>query len=250
MKYSALTILFCVILISGCASNTTPNAKDQNMHPSLLDELQRIKTVVIIPPIVDIRFLTLTGEDEDLVSDENQIINYIKTTTRSHLEKAGYGIVEYNFDAAKSNDTNFTYTITKVYQDFYRVKSDLQAKRRIPQLNTNSMPIYVSEAIHDITHKVGADAILISRFSGYKKSVAYVAKEAGAVFTQNLLTTNRHRRKASTANGAIIDIALLDGHTGELLWTNSRVDFLSKSLADKALSTLPQSVYSDSAHIN
>ncbi|GAB1260836.1 hypothetical protein [Aurantivibrio plasticivorans] len=232
MKLSLPILLFSLALLVGCSATT------MRSHPTLTQELERIDSVVIAPPIIEVQLMTLTGENESIPEKEEEISNYINEHIRLRLVEQGFDVVEFDFENAKLEDPGFAYTITKLQEGYDEVKEELQIGRALSNAKASELKSYIGDAIHTVQAKTSADAILITRFSGFQKSGGYVAKDAGTSILIGILSGGTYI-PIQQASGAGFEAALVDGYTGELLWADSRNGALSGALSNAVFAKLP-----------
>lgn len=225
--------MITISLLAGCASTTTTRT-----HPSLNEQLNRVNTVVIIPPRVEIEYVTLTGENERLIEREEEISSELMKMAKRELLSHGYEVVSFDFAAAIANDHDFAYKVTQIREGFDRAKRDLRLGQLISESEAKMIQTSVGEAVNIVADKSGADAVLLMRYAGFDKSSGYVAKDVGTSLLVGVLTMGTVIPTKQTS-GAITEFALIDGVTGDVLWANTKGGLLNSTIGDKALETLP-----------
>lgn len=236
MKLSIATILLSVtVLAGGCATTTT------RTHPTLAEQLNRVDTVVIVPPRIEIQYVTLTGENERLTEQELAISDQLMAIAARELRDHGYEVIDFDFEAAIEKDDELAYTVTQIREGFERAKKDLQLGKALSEDEADNIRISVGEAVNHVAAMSGADAILLMRYVGFQKSEGYVAKDVGTSILVGVLTMGSVIPISQTA-GAMTEVALVDGVTGDVLWADIMSGMLDSSITDKALDTLPHDV--------
>jgi hypothetical protein len=228
-------MLALTLLLGGCATTTT------RTHPTLEDQLHRVNTVVIVPPKVEIQYLTLTGENERLVDKEQAISAELVAIAERELRESGFEIIDFDFDAAIESDTEFAYMVTQVREGFDRAKEELQLGKKISEEEAKTIRISVGEAVNTVAAMSGADAILLIRYGGFQKSEGHIAKDVGTGILVGVLTAGAVV-PVSQASGAVTEVALIEGVTGEVLWADIVAGLLDSSVTDKAMDSLPVDV--------
>jgi hypothetical protein len=223
------------LFVTGCATTTT------RTHPALEEELQHINSVVIAPPRVEIEYVTLTGENERLTDREESIRTELVAIAQRELSEHGYEIIDFDFDSAMENDAEFAYTVTQIREGFDKAKEDLQLGKQVSPEQANKLKISVGEAVNVVAAESGADAILLIRYAGFDKSDGYVAKDVGTSLLVGILTAGSVIM-TSPASGAVTEVALIDGVTGEVLWADIKGGYLNAAVADRAMDSLPHDV--------
>ena len=233
VKISA--VLAVLFLIAGCATTTT------RTHPTLEEQLQHINSVVIVPPKVEIEYVTLTGENERMTDHEIAISAQLITIAERELRVHGYDIVQFDFDSLMERDAEFAYTVTQIREGFDKAKEDLQLGKQVSPEQAKKLQISIGEAVNVVAAESGADAILLLRYTGFDKSDGYVAKDVGTSVLVGILTMGSVITLSPTS-GAITEVALIDGATGDVLWADIKSGALNAAVADHAMDTLPHDV--------
>lgn len=236
IKLRVSTLLCTLLIVAGCATTTTTRT-----HPTLEEQLHHVNSVVIAPPRVEIEYVTLTGENERLTDQEDTIRGQLINIAEAHLISHGYEIVEFDFEKALEEDPEFAYTVTQIREGFDKAKEDLQFGKQISEEQARKLRICLGEAANIVATKTGADAILLMRYAGFDKSDGHVAKDIGTTLLVGILTMGQVVM-ASPASGAVTEVALIDGITGDILWADVKGGFLNASVAENAMGTLPDDV--------
>ena len=224
-------LLSSLLLAAGCATTTTTRT-----HPTLEEQLHHINSVVIAPPRVEIEYVTLTGENERKTEQEESIRAQLVAIAEGALTAHGYEIVEFDFDGAMENDEEFAYTVTQIREGFDNAKEDLKFGKPIAEEKAKNLKISLGEAASIVAAESGADAILLIRYSGFDKSDGYVAKDVGTSVLVAVLSMGIVLMTSPTS-GAITEVALIDGITGDLLWADVKGGFLNATPAIQAMGT-------------
>lgn len=230
-------------------------------HPTLKEELKRIDSVVILPPQVEVVLLTLTGEDERLTETENEIREKVLSIAKQRIIENKYDLVDFDFDTAIQEDADFAYAITQIKEGFTQAKEQIKIGDSASAENnpgrtgqpgpspgkkkshTKSIegPVSIGEATNIIQSVCGADAMLLITYKGFDKTGGYVARDIGTSVAVALLTMGTVV-PVSQKSGAIIEIALVDGVSGEILWADQIRGTLDEGPALTAIKSMPVDV--------
>lgn len=231
MRLVRAILILSIILTCSCSITS------MRVHPTLADELQRIEKVVIIPPAVSIKAKTLTGEDYHLVDEEQIVAKKLTAIAKRKLQDSGYQVVDFDFEALTSKDEDFALLVNNIREEFNRLKTEIQYGKFISTHKARQFHVSVGETINVIAYKSLADAVLLINHTGYKSSDAKVAKEiATSILLQNLTSD------AIQSTGGTTEAALIDGTTGDLLWTDFRDKVLWFDNTDQFLDSMPDDV--------
>ncbi|ROR99006.1 hypothetical protein EDC56_3246 [Sinobacterium caligoides] len=234
MRFLKLITVSLLLTTGGCAVNHTTS----RTHPTLEQELEKIDSVVIVPPAVDIHLLTLTGENEPLADKQQEIKKELIAIAKQELYSGGYEVVDYDFDQALIDNAELSFVVNQLRVGFDEAKKELRHGARLAPEEASSMRASVGEAVHIVADESGADAVLIMRYVGSQKSDGYIAKDLGQSVLIGVLTAGTVIPVNQT-NSGFTEVALIDGHSGDVLWTDLRSGQLTSTLSDKAMDSLP-----------
>jgi hypothetical protein len=230
------TIVVSVALfVGGCATTTT------RTHPTLEEELHRVNSVVIVPPRIEIQYVTLTGEDERMIEEEQAIRTELMAIAARELRDHGYEVIDFDFQAAMDQNDELAYTVTEIREGFDRARADLKMGIALSKDEANEIRVSVGEAVNTVAAMSGADAILLMRYVGFKKSGGYVAKDVGTGLLVGVLTLGTVV-PVSPTSGAMTEVALIDAVSGDVLWADITSGMLDSSITDEVLDTLPHDI--------
>ena len=211
------------------------------LHPTLEQELKLIDSVVVIPPRVAITLVTLTGEDERMTEKETTFSQEISTIAKKALQEKGYQVVDYDVAGQISSDEEFAYVIQQIQDGFDQAGKDLKLGLSLSETEAKTLKASVGESVNILAERSQADAILLTRFTGFDKSGGHVAKDIGISILVGVLTLGAVV-PVSEISGATTQAALIDATTGEILWANSSAGVLSSKISNAVMSTIPDDI--------
>lgn len=185
--------------------------------------------------------MTLTGENERITSKETEIKRQLLSIAKGELKEGGYEVIEHDFDKTIEEDEEFAYLVNEINNGFEQAKKDLQHGKALPPAEARKIKASVGEAVNVVSEASGADAILLVRYQGFQKSEGQIAKDVGTSVLVGVLTLGAVVPVQPT-NGAFAEIALIDGTTGDVLWTDIRGGTLSSQIVDVAMDTMPDDI--------
>jgi len=224
-------IITLLVFVSSCTTTTSTRR-----HPTLTEQLEYIDSVVVIPPRVEIEYVTLTGENERLTEQEDTIRIQLIQMAEHRLTSRGYHVVEFDFEGAIKSNEEFAYTVTQVREEFDQAKKELQLGKGLTIEEATTLKASIGEVVNVVAEETGADAILLMRYEGFEKSKGYKSKDIGTSILVGILTGIV---PVAAPTGAITEVALIDGATGDVLWADIMGGVLGTSVAATAMSTLP-----------
>ena len=235
MKVLKFSMLIFALLATGCAVTTN------RLHPNLVEELKQVEKIVIAPPDVSINLIKFKGDNERISEEEERYKQVIVKFAEEKLVQSGFTVVDFDFKNAIDEDSEFAYLVNQVKEDFEVAKKDLKAGLSISENEAKKLQSKVGEAVNQVSNKTGADAILLIRYEGFKKSEGQIAKDIGTSVLVGVLTLGSVV-PVQPASGALAEVAMIDGTTGEVLWTDVKQGTLSELVARSTLTTLPLDV--------
>jgi hypothetical protein len=203
--------------------------------------LKSIKSVVIAPPEIEVSLITFTGENERIEDVEATIREEVLNITKRELEEGGYKVIDFDFEAAKQQDESLALVITEFVSGYDNAKEELQHGKQLSLVEANSIRASLGEAATRVAAAADADAVLLVRFAGFQKSGGQVAKDVGTSILVGVLTLGAVI-PIQPASGAFTEVALVDGYTGDILWTDIRGGALGSELTDSLMDTLPDDI--------
>ena len=224
-------IITLLVFIASCTTTTSTRR-----HPTLTEQLEYIDSVVVIPPRVEIEYVTLTGENERLTEQEDTVRIHLIKMAEHRLKRCGYDVVEFDFENAMKSNEEFAYIVTQVREGFDQAKKELQLGKGLTIEEATTLKASIGEVVNVIAEATGADAILLMRYEGFEKSKGYKSKDIGTSILVGVLTGIV---PVAAPTGAITEVALIDGSTGDVLWADIMGGALGPSVAATAMSTLP-----------
>lgn len=230
--------LIFVVLISalgiGCAETTI------RQHNDLREHLHEINSVVIAPPAVTIEYVVFNGQNEHLSEREEQLKGALRAVAKQELEAHGFEVVDFDFAKAIDEDEEFAFQVERVKTEFNFLRRDLYKSATIRESDMSSFQVSVGAAANTVSQMTGADAVLLIHYYGFEKSAGLKAKDATIAIIVGVLTGVV---AVAPPSGAMVEIAMIDGVTGDVLWTNVRGGVqVNELIANQALEPLPNDV--------
>lgn len=231
-----LAVAAAAAWLTACSSLQPTTTRE---HEDLEQHLLKVEKVVIAPPDVLIELLKVSGDNERISALENSTRQGIINLARRELRLAGYEIVEFDFARAVAEDDELAFKVTQVKEAFDAAREELRAGRPLTASQKRAFNATVGSAVNAVSARTEADAVLLLRYAGFKKSEGMVTRDVATSVVVGILTMGQGILVYDTA-GASMEAALIDGVTGDVLWTDSRAGPLDTSIATAAMSTLPR----------
>jgi hypothetical protein len=235
MRLVKCLIITISLVVVGCSTTTT------RLHPTLDQELKLIDSVVIIPPRIAIELVTFTGENERMSEREQEFGQTISSKARDELVLKGYNVVDYDIGDQMQGNEDFAYVISQIQDNFDQASKDLNLGKPLSQEKASSLKGSVGDVVNVVAEQAGADALLLIRYNGFDKSGGQVAKDIGTSVLVAVLTMGSVV-PVQQKSGAVIQAALIDTTTGEVLWADTSAGILSPNIVDTVMNSMPSDV--------
>lgn len=212
-KLHFVVIAIGFALTTGCATYT-----DVREHKDLQQEVTKIHSVVILPPDVTIDVLSFNGDTEKDSEKQDYTIKKINSDTRYQLKKKGVNIVDFDFNKALNANPDLAFAITQCKESMEKSEKALY-KSRVEEKNKSTFSENIGPSANAIAEATGADAFLVIKYKGFRKSGGLIAKEMAA---NVLLVAAFGVGRGSPMEGADIEIALVSAESGAILWIDKK----------------------------
>ena len=232
---TTLMVVMSFAILGGCSTTTA------RTHPDIEAQLKAVKRVVIAPPEIEVTLITFTGENERITATEETIRREVLNITKRELEAGGYEVVDFDFAAAKQQDETLATLITDFVTGYDNAKEELQHGKAISLEEAKNIRASLGEVATRVAAAAEADAVVLVRFGGFEKSEGQIAKDVGTSLLIGVISLGTVIPIQPTS-GAFTEVALIDGYSGDILWTDIRGGALSSELTDILLDQLPDDI--------
>ena len=228
-------IIALILFVHGCASVTSVC-----QHQDFDKLASNIHLIVIAPPVVTIEEITFTGENTHMVEKEEAIKAELRQLATQELNSRGLTVVDFDFKAALQDDPDFAFEVNQVLEAFKQARAELYDGRRVSEEDKAKFNASLGPVINSISTRSGADAVLLLHYYGFEKSAGMVAKDFAAGVLSALLTGVV---ASSPTSGSQVEVALIDGASGAVLWVNTRgVPALSTAMTQPTMREMPLAI--------
>ena len=215
MKQIGRGVIVALVLLatlSGCAMTSV------RQHPEFASGKRKINVVAILPSEVEYRHLVFTGENERDAELEKSIASSIESGMSSVLQSHGYTAKSEVLDKAKSGDKEFNFQLEQLKGAYVQVAKELYAQPMVQVEKSDKFKVGVGPLANPFANVAGADALILVRYQGFDKSSGLLTKEVVASALLGVLTGSYY---VPAKNGGQIELSLIDGVSGEVLWSNT-----------------------------
>lgn len=219
LEYRSLIIL-CAILFTGCASK-----KFVNIHPEYAGLSQKVERVVILPVEAQMEKLVFTGENEDLSEEAAQNSAAIQNLIETAIKSKSYEVVVLDQEHILSQEQDLAFHISQIRDNYSNNKSSMFSRLN-PHMDTDeleALPVQADSAtvqsLNYVASELDADAFVLARYYGFRKSAGLKTKEMASTVLLGLLTGSIIVKPAS---GHSLEVGMVEAATGHVLWVDSK----------------------------
>ena len=227
-------VLFMLVFLNACSYT---NVRE---HPTLEEQLLDVDSVLVVTPAVTIEQINFAADNERLPELEASIQQELIALANSELSSRGFEIVEFDLDEAIADDEDLAYAVTQARDGFDEAKKTLYEDGPLTEDEKRKFKVSVGTAVNLVSQKSGADAVLLMHYVGYRKSAGNVAKDVAVGVLSGLLLGVV---PTSNNSSSYVEIAFIDGVTGDVLWSNVLSSAsLNLTAATVALESFPEDI--------
>lgn len=207
-----LTTCVLAALLAGCSTTTVRS------HPEFAAAKRNVRSVALVPADTQIVRLNFTGENERDATAEAAMRSQLADAAENALRTSGYAVTRTLLDRIDKGDKQLGFEYEQLNEAYARVSKDLYRSARVSQAESTSVKAGVGTSVNVLALAADADALLLARYRGYTKSGGMVAKD---VIAATLLAVVTGVIAVPAKDGNAVEVALIDGVTGDVLWTNT-----------------------------
>ncbi len=199
-------LLLPLVLASlvGCAS-TNPNTSTIHYLTGHDDAyLSHVTTVAVLEPVVEMVLHDLSRDSLLLIDEQQRMSAAMTRSARLGVERAGLTLAEPG-NVIPASASRFA-TRRLIANTMTQLRSDSE--------NEGAIGAYVNE----VAAPLEADAVLVSRYRGWRKSAGQQRKDQTSAALLGTITLGVRTANTEPDSG-YLEMALIDGHSGEILWT-------------------------------
>jgi len=204
--------LVLVATLSGCAMTSV------RQHPDFASGKRKINVIAILPAEAEYRHLVFTGENERDPVREKSIASEIESDMVSALQWRGYKAKLDIVEKAHSGDKEFNFQLEQLRSAYVQIAKELYARGMVAEAESTKFRMGVGPLANPFAAIAGADALMIATYQGFDKSSGLMAKE---ITTSVLLGALTGVYSAPAQSGGRIELTLIDGVSGDILWSNA-----------------------------
>lgn len=211
-RYVAGVALVVVVgFASGCAT-TTPIRQ----HPDFASAARKVQSIAILPPDVEHVRIVFNGDNERLTEKERTIADQLSQSFEATLKSKQYTVRSSIASKQEEAKKNVDFELQQVRTAYNEAAKQLFEKPANEE-ESKKYRVSLGPVVNPVASLMEADALLYVRYYGFEKSAGQQAKDIMAGALLAVLTGTAVVRPAE---GAALEVALIDGATGDVLWAN------------------------------
>jgi len=209
---TAAALLF--VACSGCYST-------MRKHPQLEERRARIASVAVIPPDVEVIEHAFKGSGKRLREDEDRVRGNLASLTMRVLEDQGLTAKRANLEEpALKEKPELRFKLTQVQEAFTREMGEAYQREMMRRSKAFKAEHSLGPGVNVFAEHAQADGLVFIRMRGFHESkgqrgMDYTLAVALAVATGVYADPG-------SGEGAVVQVGLVDGATGDVLWCNMR----------------------------
>ncbi len=182
-------------------------------HPAFPSRIGEISDIGIMPPDVSVMRIVFKGDNEPLPDEEQAVAADLPHLLARYVRDRDFTVrmvplddelflafPELRFEASQSQRA-FTSAMAEMYKTVEMSESHAMSYERS-----------LGPEVTQFAELAGVDALLFSKYSGFKKSQGELVKNALVAIIVG---------GGFVADGSTLQVSLVDGSTGDLLWSNT-----------------------------
>jgi hypothetical protein len=201
---------FSFILIS-CASNTTVR-----QHPDYKVRIVSTKTAMLVPPETEVVFKSSQGSTM-LPEDGAKAANDLRTLVAAELSQRGFQVKSREIQMDAVGITNEKPSDATAFRHMY---DQLEMYEKLPESLAFSYRNTLGPEVILLAKQAGVDSLVFVRFRMWKRSGSDNAAESGTKLLIGMATLGLVVPPKNPSGAAMLQIALVDGASGDVLWGN------------------------------
>ena len=231
-RSSSIGLLFIFLLTlgsSGCATVYRP------IHPAFKERQKLIQKVAVIPPEVSVVKVTFKGDEEPMYDLIGIVGKQSKEEIEEAFRKKGYEIRPVDLSEEELNkNPNLRSDLFRLRELYTKTLEDISKRKQKEFIYS------IGPHINRFADLSGADVVVLVRIDAFKKTRGEITKD----FFKSILVAVSGVQVHYFHDAVLIQLAVVDGNTGEILWLNAtppgEVDAAKEGELRKAIRNLVQ----------
>ncbi len=193
-----------LVLLSACTTI--------RQHPEFQSRIAHISEVGIMPPEVSIVSIVFKGDNERRRQLEETVARNLPRLLIRYLGEHDFAVRVVPLDDEMLTAVpELRFETSQSHQAFANAMSEMYETEDMWKSNAENYERSLGPVVNQFAELADVDALLFSRYSGFTKSGGEMLKDVAVAAIVGVM---------SPKEGATLQVSLVDGDTGDLLWTN------------------------------
>lgn len=215
MKKNILACLLVSMALSACATNTSVR-----QHPQFANQWSKHYSFAILPPEAKITLVQFSESDERMSAEEKIAMQALRNEIPKIFMQKGYQFRNVDFDTYFKQYPDINFQHQKLREAVESELAPLYKEKTMAKEAAFKVTPSVGPLANVFSEASGADLLVIAYYVAFEKSGGMVAKDVTASILFGALTG---LMPVSPTEGAVLQVAVIDGTTGAISWTNMEV---------------------------
>lgn len=214
LRSNSLWIAVALVLVVGAVSGCGITPIRQ--HPDFASAARKVQSIVVLPPDVEHVRIVFNGDNERLTEKEATVATQLTQGLETSLKNKHYTVRPWLDPKQQERHPNLSFELQQVRTAYTEAAKQLFEKAANEEESTKYR-VTLGPVVNPIATVTNAEALLYARFSGFEKSGGQQTKDILAGALLGVLTGVI---ALPHPEGAALEVALIDGVTGDVLWAN------------------------------
>ena len=215
------------MLLLGACGPRAPAPTMMRQHPELAARTAAHSRLAILPPRVRIWEMGFNDDETRLRDAEHQLETEITQLISAKLSAHHFTLLPARLDAADlDRQRALRFQLSELFQSYDQLSWKVYRKGALSPDTARQCHATMGPAINPFADRAAADVLLFVDVDAATKSAGLRGKDTFFM----VLAALGGSVYMPPAAGAILEIALIDGTTGELLWSNRVAATFRRSL--------------------
>ncbi len=202
------------LAISGCTTTT-------RKHPEFTARRAQMASVAVVPPQVEMTLVVFKGDNQPLPEETAKIQRRLPDLIAAQLRQHGFTVKDAGLDEEHfAAQPDLRFQTTQVQSAFARANEEMFKVAAMQKSEAEACKLSLGPDVNQLSEHADADGLVFAKMSGFKKTGGEITKDV-AMTVLIAAATLGSVIPVQPTKGASLQIALVDGTTGDILWANT-----------------------------
>jgi len=210
-----LAVTGIALMLAGCTTTV-------RKHPEFAKRRAKIANVAVVPPDVEVVRVVFKGDNQPLNEEAARIRTRLPDLIAAAMRKQGFTVKEAGLDEQHFADKpDLRFQTTQLQDAFARADQQMFKVVQMSKSEAENYKTTLGTDVIPIADHADVDALVVAKMNGFKKSGGEIAKDV-AITVLIAVATLGNAVATQPTKGASLQVALIDGTTGDILWATRR----------------------------